>query len=68
MPKRIEQSYMIVETPGGDVKVDKNGDRFPVKGNNNREETVDEEFLDILGDIGALAGEAKDSYEKRKKK
>jgi len=68
MPKRIEQSYMIVKTPGGDVKIDKNGDRFPVNRNNDREEVVDEELLDILGDIGALAGEAKESYEKRKTK
>jgi len=30
MPKRIEQSYMIVKTHRGDVKVDKDGNRFPV--------------------------------------
>jgi len=30
MPKRIEQSYMIVKTQWGDVKVDKDGNRFPV--------------------------------------
>ena len=68
MPKRNEQSYMIVKTQRGDVKVDKNGNRFPVSRNNNREEVVDEELLDMLGEIGALAGEAKDSYEKRKKR
>ena len=30
MPKRIEQSYMIVKTQWGDVKVDKDGNRSPV--------------------------------------
>ncbi len=30
MPKRNEQSYMIVKTQWGDVKVDKDGNRIPV--------------------------------------
>ncbi len=58
MPRRNIQTHMIVKTEEGYVKVDKH---------NKREEIVDEEFLDILGDIGALTGEARDSYEKRKK-
>ena len=59
MPKRTMQTHMVVKTKEGYIKVDKN---------NNRKEVVDDELLDILGDIGALAGEAKESYEKRKKK
>jgi len=53
------QTHMVVKTKEGYIKVDKN---------NNRKEIVDDELLDLLGDIGALAGEAKESYEKRKKK
>jgi|TARA_Y100000310_G_scaffold82986_1_gene79663 hypothetical protein len=30
MPKRNEQSYMIVKTQWGDVKVDKDGNRSPL--------------------------------------
>ena len=30
MPKTIEQSYMIVKTQWGDVKVDKDGNRSPL--------------------------------------
>ena len=30
MPKRNEQSYMIVKTQRGDVKIDKDGNQFPV--------------------------------------
>jgi len=59
MPRRHIQTDMLVKTEEGYIKVDKN---------NNRKEVVDEELLDILGDIGALTGEAKKSYEKRKKK
>ena len=51
------QTHMIVKTPEGYIKVDKN---------NNRKEVVDEELLDILGDIGALTGEAEESYRQRK--
>ena len=35
MPKRIEQSYMIVKTNRGDVKVDKDGNRSPVDEKNS---------------------------------
>ena len=30
MPRRNEQSYMIVKTQWGDVKVDKDGNSFPL--------------------------------------
>ena len=59
MPRRNIQTHMVVKTKDGYVKVDKN---------NNREEVIDEELLDILGDIGALGSEAEESYIKRKKK
>ena len=30
MPRRHVQTYMIVKTPAGDVKIDKNGNRLPL--------------------------------------
>ena len=30
MPKRIEQSYMIVKTDKGYIKIDRDGNKFPV--------------------------------------
>jgi len=30
MPRRIEQSYMIVKTDKGYIKIDRDGNKFPV--------------------------------------
>tara|TARA_Y100001938_G_scaffold139775_1_gene207086 strand:- start:96 stop:281 length:186 start_codon:yes stop_codon:yes gene_type:complete len=59
MPRRTVETHMVVKTKDGYVKIDKD---------NNQETIVTEELLDFLGDIGALGGQAKESYEKRKKK